>query len=83
MIASIGPNMIEMQYVGGSIAGPDNVARRDDMTLEDMNAVLERVPGIVASSPMLEIHDSISMGSGVSKDAMLLGVSPSTRMSAT
>jgi putative ABC transport system permease protein len=63
MIASIGPNMIEMQYVGGSIAGPDNVARRDDMTMEDMQAVLE-------------IHDSISMGSGVSKDAMLLGVSP-------
>jgi putative ABC transport system permease protein len=76
MIASIGPNMIEMQYVGGSVAGPDNVARRDDMTLEDMNAVLERVPGIVASSPMLEIHDSISMGSGISKDSMLLGVSP-------
>ncbi len=76
MIASIGPNMIEMQYVGGSVAGPDNVARRDDMTLEDMQAVLDRVPGIIASSPMLEIHDSISMGSGVSKDAMLLGVSP-------
>jgi putative ABC transport system permease protein len=76
MIASIGPNMIEMQYVGGSVAGPDNVAVRDDMTREDMAAVLDQVPGIVASSPMLEIHDNISMGSGVSKDALLLGVSP-------
>jgi putative ABC transport system permease protein len=76
MIASIGPNMIEMMYVGGSIAGPDNVAHRDDMTIEDMKAVLERVPGITASSPMLEIHDTISMGSGITKDAMLLGVSP-------
>jgi putative ABC transport system permease protein len=76
MIASIGPNMIEMQYVGGSVAGPDNVAVRDDMTREDMAAVLDQVPGIIASSPMLEIHDNISMGSGVSKDALLLGVSP-------
>jgi putative ABC transport system permease protein len=65
-----------MQYVGGSVAGPDNVAVRDDMTREDMAAVLDQVPGIIASSPMLEIHDNISMGSGVSKDALLLGVSP-------
>jgi putative ABC transport system permease protein len=75
-IASIGPNMIEMQFVGGSITGPDNVAVRDDMTREDMAAVLQQVPGIVASSPMLEIHDRISMGAGLSKDTMILGVSP-------
>jgi putative ABC transport system permease protein len=76
MIASIGPNMIEMQYVGGSIAGPNNIAQRDDMTREDMTAVLDRVPGITYSSPMLQIDDNISMGSGVTKHAMLLGVSP-------
>ena len=76
MIASIGPNMIEMQYVGGNFAGPDNVATPDFMTREDMNAVLDQVPGIVASSPMLEIHDRIGMGSGITKDTMILGVSP-------
>jgi putative ABC transport system permease protein len=76
MIASIGPNMIEMQYVGGSVAGPDNVATPDLMTREDMNTVLDQVPGIVASSPMLEIHDRIGMGSGITKDTMILGVSP-------
>jgi putative ABC transport system permease protein len=76
MIASIGPNMIEMQYVGGNVAGPDNVATPDFMTREDLTAVLDQVPGIVASSPMLEIHDRISMGSGITKDTMLLGVSP-------
>jgi putative ABC transport system permease protein len=75
-ISSIGPNMIELQYVGGSVAGPDNVAVRDEMTLEDMNTILDQVPGLVYSSPMLEIHDRIAMGSGVSKDTMLLGVSP-------
>ena len=30
------------------------------MTCDDMNAVLEQVPGIVASSPMLEFHDNVS-----------------------
>jgi putative ABC transport system permease protein len=75
-ISSIGPNMIELQYVGGSVAGPDNVQVRDEMTLEDMTTILDEVPGLAYSSPMLEIHDRISMGSGVSKDTMLLGVSP-------
>jgi putative ABC transport system permease protein len=73
---SIGPNRIEMQYGGGSIIGPDNTSTPDNMTAEDMDAVLSQVPGIVASSPMLEDHAVISMGSGITKDIMLLGVSP-------
>ena len=76
LIASIGPNMIEMQYVGGSVAGPDNTTSPDFMTIEDMHAVLEQVPGIVASSPMLEDHERISIGSGLTRDTMFLGVSP-------
>ena len=75
-ISGIGPNMIEMQFVGGTVAGPDNTAVADSMTREDMTAVIDQVPGIIASSPMLEFHDRISMGSGVTKDTMLLGVSP-------
>ena len=73
---SIGPNKIEMQYGGGSIIGPDNTSTPDNMTREDLDAVLGQVPGIVASSPMLEDHAVISMGSGLTKDTMLLGVSP-------
>jgi putative ABC transport system permease protein len=75
-ISSLGPNKIEMQYSGGSIIGPDNTTTPDSMTIEDMNAVVESVPGIVAYSPMLEDHDPISVGGGITKDAMLLGVSP-------
>ena len=78
-ISSIGPNMIEMQYNGGSIVGPDNTSTPDFMTRDDMAAVNAEVPGIIASSPMLEFHDRISMGGGVTKDAMLLGVSPQYR----
>jgi putative ABC transport system permease protein len=75
-IQGIGPNMIEMQYVGGSVSGPENTSTPDSMTREDMNAVVEEIPGIIYSSPMLEFHDRVSMGSGVTKDTMLLGVSP-------
>jgi len=76
LIQGIGPNMIEMQFVGGTIAGPDNTSVQDQMTREDMAQVIDQVPGIIASSPMLEFHDRISMGSGITKDTMLLGVSP-------
>jgi putative ABC transport system permease protein len=76
LISSIGPNMIEMQYNGGNVAGPDNTSTPDFMTRDDMEAVLEQVPGIIAASPMLEDHDRVSMGGGIVKDTMILGVSP-------
>jgi putative ABC transport system permease protein len=76
LISSIGPNMIEMMYDGGTVVGPDNTTAPDYMTRDDMNTVLEQVPGIIAASPMLEFHDRVSMGGGVVKDTMLLGVSP-------
>jgi putative ABC transport system permease protein len=76
LISSIGPNMIEMQYNGGSFVGPDNTSTPDFMTHDDMQAVIEQVPGIVASSPMLEDHDRLSIGGGIVKDTMILGVSP-------
>ena len=76
LISSIGPNMIEMQYNGGSFVGPDNTSTPDFLTNDDMRAVIEQVPGIIASSPMLEDHDRLSIGGGVVKDTMILGVSP-------
>jgi putative ABC transport system permease protein len=76
LISSIGPNMIEMQYSGGSIVGPDNTSNPDFMTREDMLAVQEQVPGIAAASPMLEAHDNVSVGGGLTKNVMILGVSP-------
>jgi putative ABC transport system permease protein len=75
-ISSLGPNKIEMQYSGGNIVGPDNTTTNDYMTREDMLAVVDQVPGIIAYSPMLEVHATISVGGGVTKDTMLLGVSP-------
>jgi putative ABC transport system permease protein len=79
-LTSIGPNKIELQYGGGTVSGPDNTSTPDYMTLDDMDAVLGQVPGIVASSPMLEFHDNISIGSGITKQTTLLGVSPQYRI---
>jgi putative ABC transport system permease protein len=79
-LTSIGPNKIELQYGGGTVSGPDNTSTPDYMTLDDLNSVVEQVPGIVASSPMLEFHDNVSMGGGVTKSTMLLGVSPQYRI---
>ena len=76
LISSIGPNMVEMQYNGGNITGPDNTSTPDFMTRDDMQAVVEQVPGIIASSPMLEDHDRVSIGGGIVKETMILGVSP-------
>jgi putative ABC transport system permease protein len=75
MISSIGPNLVEMQYGGGNVMGPDNVSTPDLMTHEDMTAVTDQVGGIIASSPMLETHDNVSIN-GIAKNTMILGVSP-------
>ena len=79
-LTSIGPNKVELQYGGGTISGPDNTSTPDYMTLDDMHAVLDGVPGIVASSPMLEFHDNVSLGGGITKQTTLLGVSPQYRI---
>jgi putative ABC transport system permease protein len=72
----LGPNKVEMQYSGGQVMGPNNVSTPDSMTREDMVAVDEQVPGIVASSPMLEYDDRVSLGSGKTQETAILGVSP-------
>jgi putative ABC transport system permease protein len=79
-LTSIGPNKIELQYGGGTVSGPENTSTPDYMTLDDLHAVLDQVPGIVASSPMLEYHDTVSLGGGITKQTTLLGVSPQYRI---
>lgn len=72
----LGPNKVEMQYSGGQVMGPNNVSTPDFMTREDMLAVDEQVPGIVASSPMLEYDDRVAIGEGKTQEMAILGVSP-------
>ncbi|HKT49452.1 MAG TPA: ABC transporter permease [Candidatus Angelobacter sp.] len=75
-IQSIGANLIYAYYEGGSNASVSLGAGGDYLTVEDMKAVQQQVPGIQAASPMLELHDRISVGNGKQRDILVLGVSP-------
>src|SRR5277367_6856867 len=54
-IQNIGSNMMIAEYSGGGIYGRD--VNSDFLTLDDLNAIRQRVPGISSSSPMIEFHD--------------------------
>ncbi len=72
-IQGIGANMITADYPGGDNGNPDF------LTKDDLTAVANQVPGIVGSSPMLQMHDRISFGDGNVRDVLVLGVSPQYR----
>jgi putative ABC transport system permease protein len=74
-IQSIGANMAVAYWQGGGNNAVTTGAR-DDLTVDDMKAVQEQVPGIQAASPMLETHDSIGVGEGKERDILVLGVAP-------
>ncbi|HEX3436261.1 MAG TPA: ABC transporter permease [Pseudacidobacterium sp.] len=77
LLQSIGTNMVYIEYSGGG-TGTVNNFQSDFLTLEDERAVVEQVPAVLYSSPMLEMHDRISI-SGVEKELLVLGVSPQYR----
>ena len=72
-IQNIGSNMMVAEYQGGGIYGRD--ASSDFLTLDDLNAVREQVPGISNASPMIEFHDRIAVPGGKERDVVALGVS--------
>ena len=74
-IQGMGANLVWAYYEGGSNASVSTGAR-DDLTVEDLRAVQQEVPGIQAASPMTEIHDRIAVGGGKERDILILGVSP-------
>src|ERR1700749_319949 len=78
LLENIGPNMVEVEYSGGS-SGSVGEYRNDLLTIDDERAVVSQVPAVAASSPMIEMHDRVSFGGGIAKDVLVLGVSPQYR----
>src|SRR5579862_2898675 len=72
-IQSIGANMIYANYQGGTQRID---ATPDPMTVEDVRAVREQVPSVVAASPTVALNDRISVGDGKQRDILVLGVDP-------
>jgi putative ABC transport system permease protein len=68
-IQGIGVNMIVVEYQGGDHG-------QDFLTIDDMNAVLRQVPGIVAASPVVPLADRIPIGLHQERDLDVLGVFP-------
>lgn len=77
-IQSIGANMVEVQYKGGGTRL--GTAQQDLLTVGDMLAVRERVPGVIAASPVITMSDRIPLGGGKDGDVLVLGVSPDYRV---
>jgi putative ABC transport system permease protein len=70
-IQSIGTNEVFAEYQGG--AGNLNP---DFLTLEDVHAVLQQVPGIAAASPVVPLDERVPIGNGKERDVRVLGVFP-------
>ena len=77
-IQGVGTNMVELEYSGGGV-GAITDTRNDFLTRDDETAVMEQVPAVAASSPMLEMHQRIAYPGGKLKDVLVLGVSPDYR----
>ncbi|MFL6445553.1 MAG: ABC transporter permease [Candidatus Sulfotelmatobacter sp.] len=75
-IQSIGANMIYADYQGGSQRIDSSP---DPMTVEDVDAVRQQVPAVVAASPTIALNDRISVGGGRQSDILVLGVSAEYR----
>src|ERR1700751_5416332 len=75
-IQAIGVNMIYADYQGG-LQRIDSTP--DPMTVDDVHAVREQVPSVVAASPTVALNDLISVGSGKQRDILVLGVDPEYR----
>jgi putative ABC transport system permease protein len=73
-IQNIGTNLVWAEYAGLSDASAASV--RDYLTVDDMRAVEQQVPGIQAASPVLNLHQFFTSGGGKERDVLILGVDP-------
>jgi len=75
-LQKIETNSVELEYAGGGATPAERVLYNDSLTRDDEKAVKAQLPGVMYSSPVLEMRDRISFGGGVVKDTLVLGVSP-------
>jgi putative ABC transport system permease protein len=76
-IQNIGANLIDAEYESG--AQKVTNAALDPLTIDDMQAAQEQVPGIVAASPVVSLSERIPIGGGKERDILILGVFPQYR----
>jgi putative ABC transport system permease protein len=77
LIQAIGANMIYAEYEGG--ADRITATTPDPLTVDDLRAVREQVPGIVHASPVVPLDERVPIGNGKERDVRVLGVYPEYR----
>ena len=77
LIQGIGANLIYAEYEGGSQRITNTAP--DPLTVDDMIAVREQVPGIVAASPVAMLNERVPVGNGKERDIQILGTYPEYR----
>jgi putative ABC transport system permease protein len=78
LIQGIGANLIYAEYEGGAQRITNSAA--DPLTVNDMQAAQEVVPGIVSASPVLDLNERVPVGNGKERDLQILGVYPEYRL---
>ncbi|HUM05877.1 MAG TPA: ABC transporter permease [Terriglobales bacterium] len=73
-IQAIGANLINVEYESGGnrITNTGN----DAITIDDMLAVEQQVPGIAAGTPVVPLNERVPVGNGKERDLQILGVYP-------
>ena len=72
-IQNVGSNMMVAEVQQSDASGSQAIS--DLLNLDDLDAARRRVPGISASSPLVELHDRITAPGGKEREIMVLGVS--------
>jgi putative ABC transport system permease protein len=75
-LQKIETNAIELEYAGGGASDAEKVLYSDSLTRDDEKEVRRQLPGIKYSSPVVTMLERISFGGGVTRNTLILGVSP-------
>ncbi len=76
LLQKIGTNQVEVEYAGGGASSTERARYNDYLTIDDENAVIRDVPGVMYSSPVLSMHNRLTFPGGMQKDTTVLGVNP-------
>jgi putative ABC transport system permease protein len=74
LIQGIGANLVYAEYEGGAQRITNTAP--DPLTIDDMTAAQESVPGIVSASPVIDLNERVPVGNGKERDLQILGVYP-------
>ncbi len=78
LIQGIGANLVYAEYEGGAQRITNTAP--DPLTISDMEAAQETIPGIVNASPVLDLNERVPVGNGKERDLQILGVYPEYRL---